>query len=89
MRSTVMLWICFGWSTCSSVSAESLPILPPPDGEKLLAGLTQAISDFSFSATDRSQRSDCGASEFYASMDGLHQERAIRGNQAHHLHSLL
>jgi hypothetical protein len=44
---------------------------------------------FSFSAADRSHRSDYTASEFYVSMDGLHQERAIRGNQADHLHSLL
>ena len=48
MRSTVMLWIGLGLGTCSSVSAESPPILPPPDGEKLLAGLTQAITDSHF-----------------------------------------
>ena len=48
MRSTVMLWICLGLGTCSSVSAEPPPILPPPDGDKLLAGLTQAISDSHF-----------------------------------------
>jgi hypothetical protein len=48
MRSTVMLWIGLGLGTCSSASAEPPPILPPPDGEKLLAGLTQAISDSHF-----------------------------------------
>ena len=49
MRSTVMLGICrLGLGTCSSISAEPLPILPPPDGEKLLAGLTLAISDSHF-----------------------------------------
>jgi hypothetical protein len=48
MRSTMMLWICLGLGACSSISAEPLPILPPPDGEKLLAGLTQAISDSHF-----------------------------------------
>jgi hypothetical protein len=47
MRSTVMLWICLGLGTCSSVFAEP-PISPPPDGDKLLAGLTQAISDSHF-----------------------------------------
>jgi hypothetical protein len=33
--------------------------------------------------------SDWGTGEFYVSMDGLYPERAIRGNQADHLHSLL
>jgi hypothetical protein len=88
MRSAVMLWICLGLAACSSVSAEPLPILPPPDGEKLLAGLTQAISDSHFQppieVTD-----PITPPPNYVSMDGLHQERAIRGNQADHLHSLL
>jgi hypothetical protein len=48
MRSTVMLWIVSDGARVSSVSTEPLPILPPPDGEKLLAGLTQAISDSHF-----------------------------------------
>jgi len=46
MRSTVMLWICLGLGACSSIAETAEP--PPPDGEKLLAGLTQAISDSHF-----------------------------------------
>jgi hypothetical protein len=50
MRSTMMLWICLGLVACSSISetAEPPPILQPPDGEKLLAGITKAISDSHF-----------------------------------------
>jgi hypothetical protein len=46
MRSTMMLWICLGLGACSSIAETAEP--PPPDGEKLLAGLTKAISDSHF-----------------------------------------
>jgi hypothetical protein len=50
MRSTMMLWICLGLGACSAVAetAEPPPILLPPDGDKLLAGITSAISDSHF-----------------------------------------
>ena len=50
MRSLIMVWICLGLVACSSISENAAPppILPPPDGEKLLAGIIQAISDFRF-----------------------------------------
>jgi hypothetical protein len=46
IRSTMMLWICVGLGACSSFSETAE--LPPPDGEKLLEGVTKAISDSHF-----------------------------------------
>ena len=46
MRTTIMLGIFLGLGACSSIAETAEP--PPPDGEKLLAGLTQAISESHF-----------------------------------------
>jgi hypothetical protein len=82
MRSTVMLWICLGLGACSSIAETAEP--PLPDGEKLLAGLTQAISDSHFQppieVTDPIRAQAISTSPWM---------RAIRGDQADHLHSLL
>jgi hypothetical protein len=42
-----MLWICSGLGACSSFSETAEP--PPPDGDKLLEGITKATSDSNFS----------------------------------------